>query len=60
MPPTHVPLTRVCSVFASQGHLHWRPTHLTLTKEYLGFGKRGASTLVEYVPLEEVRTSVRG
>ena len=41
-------------------HLDWRPAKLVLTKDMLGFaktddGSSGKKTMIEFIPLEEVR-----
>jgi hypothetical protein len=36
------------------GCLDWRETYLAMTDDFLGFGKVGESTLVEYIPLEDI------
>ena len=41
-------------------HLDWRPAKLVLTKDILGFaktddGSSGKKTMIEFIPLEEVR-----
>jgi len=45
---------RVIDSVCDIGHLDWRPTFLTLTADFVGFGKVGDSTLTEYILLEEV------